>query len=326
MALCPTHENSLYNLALIKSQKSHKKEAIMLHMRALEINPDFTEAHYNLATILNEEGNISESLNHYQEVLRINPTSINAYIYLGNMYKNMGDDQKALEFYFKALSINPEYAIAYNNIANIYQHSGNIPGAIHYYKTTLQLQSNNSYAFFNLQFCLLRICDWTDYELRMEKMISVIVENLKNNDTVNIEPFYSLIYPLSHDLRKAISNLRANKHLNNIKSLRKPPYKYLKELAPSNRLRIGYVSSDYLNHPTMHLTQSIFGLHNKSNVEIFCYSLSKNDNSEFRSKIIRESEHFKDLSNVKSKFLLYLLVYVYVNESFYTNFCSLDNM
>lgn len=34
------------------------------------------------------------------------------------------------------------------------------------------------------------------------------------------------------------------------------------------RLRVGYVSSDFGNHPLSHLMGSVFGMHNKENVEV----------------------------------------------------------
>ena len=44
--------------------------------------------------------------------------------------------------------------------------------------------------------------------------------------------------------------------------------------------------------------QSIPGLHDTANVEIFCYALSPDDNTTFRSKISKEAEHFVDLSQI----------------------------
>lgn len=77
------------------------------------------------------------------------------------------------------------------------------------------------------------------------------------------------------------------------------PYAYPKGLfASDGRLRIGYVSSDFCNHPTSHLMQSVPGFHRRNMVEIFCYSLSPDDNTSFRRKISEEAEHFVDLSKV----------------------------
>jgi protein O-GlcNAc transferase len=86
--------------------------------------------------------------------------------------------------------------------------------------------------------------------------------------------------------------------LEKISVLHKPSYKFTTNLAPDGRLRIGYVSSDFGNHPTSHLMQSIPGMHDRSRVEIFCYSLAPDDNTTFRQKVSRGSEHFIDLSQV----------------------------
>ena len=48
-----------------------------------------------------------------------------------------------------------------------------------------------------------------------------------------------------------------------VQVLHKPPYKFSPNLSPDGRLRIGYVSSDFGNHPTSHLMQSVPGYHNR---------------------------------------------------------------
>ena len=51
--------------------------------------------------------------------------------------------------------------------------------------------------------------------------------------------------------------------------LHRPPYYHPKDLkASGGRLRIGYVSSDFGNHPTSHLMQSIPGFHDRQRVEV----------------------------------------------------------
>ena len=51
--------------------------------------------------------------------------------------------------------------------------------------------------------------------------------------------------------------------------LHKQPYSHVRDLSVTKgRLRIGYVSSDFCNHPTSHLMQSIPGFHNRGSVEV----------------------------------------------------------
>ena len=52
-----------------------------------------------------------------------------------------------------------------------------------------------------------------------------------------------------------------------INVLHKPPYQHPKDLG-GGRLRIGYVSSDFGNHPTSHLMQSIPGMHDREKIEV----------------------------------------------------------
>lgn len=75
----------------------------------------------------------------------------------------------------------------------------------------------------------------------------------------------------------AINNLLMLR-FSQINVLHKPTYDHPKELKElKGRLRIGYVSSDFGNHPTSHLMQSIPGFHDRDNVEVCnmreCYEM-----------------------------------------------------
>lgn len=132
----------------------------------------------------------------------------------------------------------------------------------------------------------------------MKRLIQIVGEQLEKNRLPSVHPHHSMLYPLSHDYRKAIAARHANLCVEKVLTLHKPPYPYPKELSADGRLRIGYVSSDFGNHPTSHLMQSIPGFHDRSRVEIFCYSLSPDDGTTFRAKIARDTEHFVDLSQI----------------------------
>lgn len=58
-----------------------------------------------------------------------------------------------------------------------------------------------------------------------------------------------------------------------INVLHKPPYQHPKDLG-GGRLRIGYVSSDFGNHPTSHLMQSIPGMHDREKIEVIMTVMS----------------------------------------------------
>ncbi|KAK3577263.1 hypothetical protein CHS0354_030548 [Potamilus streckersoni] len=296
LALCTTHADSLNNLANIKREQGNTEEAVKLYLKALEVYPEFAVAHSNLASVLQQQGKLHEALMHYKEAIRISPTFADAYSNMGNTLKEMQDIQGALQCYTRAIQINPAFADAHSNLASIHKDSGNIPEAIASYRTALKLKPDFPDAYCNLAHCLQIVCDWTEYNSRMKRLVQIVQDQLEKNRLPSVHPHHSMLYPLTHEMRKAIATRHANLCLEKINVLHKPPYVHPK--TATGRLRIGYVSSDFGNHPTSHLMQSIPGLHNVENVEIFCYSLSSDDGTNFRQKIAREAEHFVDLSQI----------------------------
>ncbi|XP_052793386.1 UDP-N-acetylglucosamine--peptide N-acetylglucosaminyltransferase 110 kDa subunit-like isoform X2 [Mya arenaria] len=299
LTLAPNHSDSLNNLANIKREQGNTEDAVSLYLKALEVFPEFAVAHSNLASVLQQQGKLHEALLHYKEAIRINPTFADAYSNMGNTLKEMQDVQGALQCYTRAIQINPAFADAHSNLASVHKDSGNIPEAIQSYRTALKLKPEFPDAYCNLAHCLQIVCDWSDYGERMKKLVQIVDDQLEKNRLPSVHPHHSMLYPLRHDMRRDIAAKHANLCLEKINILHKPSYEHPKDLTASGgRLRIGYVSSDFGNHPTSHLMQSVPGLHDKDSVEIFCYSLSPDDGTSFRAKVSKESEHFLDLSQI----------------------------
>ncbi|KAI1713615.1 glycosyl transferase family 41 domain-containing protein [Ditylenchus destructor] len=300
LQLCPTHADSQNNLANIKREQGKIEEATQLYLKALEIYPEFAAAHSNLASILQQQGRLQEAIEHYKEAIKISPTFADAYSNMGNTLKEMGDVNGALQCYTRAIQINPAFADAHSNLASIHKDSGNIPEAIHSYSTALKLKSDFPDAFCNLAHCLQIICDWSDYDNRMKKLVLIVEDQLSKKRLPSVHPHHSMLYPLSHEQRMAIAAKHAQLCMEKVMVLHKAQYPYPDRLSvrSGQRLRIGYVSSDFGNHPTSHLMQSIPGMHNRERVEVFCYALSPNDGTNFRLKLMNEAEHFVDLSQV----------------------------
>ena len=67
--------------------------------------------------------------------------------------------------------------------------------------------------------------------------------------------------------------------------------------SPKPHLNVGYVSSDFNNHPLAHLMQSVFGFHNLMRVRAFCYATTASDGSVHRQQIEREAPVFLDVAS-----------------------------
>jgi hypothetical protein len=113
---------------------------------------------------------------------------------------------------------------------------------------------------------------------------------------------------------------------------------------PSPQLNVGYVSSDFNNHPLAHLyvkipclhtrswrrdrltdcnrMQSVFGFHDQTRVKAHCYATTASDKSIHRQQIEREAPVFRDVSAWSSDKLVEQIVqdgiHILVNLNGYT--------
>ncbi|KAF1940006.1 TPR-like protein [Clathrospora elynae] len=101
-----------------------------------------------------------------------------------------------------------------------------------------------------------------------------------------------------------------------------PSTVYQPPVPPKPYLKVGYVSSDFNNHPLAHLMQSVFGLHTPDRVKAFCYATTASDGSEHRKQIEREAPVFYDASSWSAERLVHQIVndgiHVLVNLNGYT--------
>lgn len=111
-------------------------------------------------------------------------------------------------------------------------------------------------------------------------------------------PFHTFTCPLTAKQIRQIS--QRNGLRISCSTLRAPwlsPHIYEPPRPPRPQLHVGYVSSDFNNHPLAHLMQSVFGFHDKSRVKAFCYATTASDGSTHRQQIEREAPVFLDASS-----------------------------
>ena len=146
---------------------------------------------------------------------------------------------------------------------------------------------------------------------------------LSSPNAPTVLPFHTFTAPLSakqirqisqrNGLRISVLNMRSSWLPTAVLPPPPPPNPYLK---------VGYVSSDFNNHPLAHLMQSVFGMHDPKRVRAYCYATTPSDNSVHRRQIEREAPEFYDASSWNVERLVKKIVddgiHVLVNLNGYT--------
>jgi len=113
------------NLAAIYGLKGRKLEMIKLLRKALEIQPDYPDAHINLGTALKENGDLNGAIASFQQALKLKPSYLEAHINLGNALHEQGDLIAGIVCFENALKLKPSYPEAHWNLSLVQLLSGN---------------------------------------------------------------------------------------------------------------------------------------------------------------------------------------------------------
>ena len=147
-------DEQAFNLAIQHHQRGNFQEAISYYKKAIQINPNLSEAHNNLGYAYQGLGKTQEAINCYQKAIQINPNLSEVHNNLGYAYQELGKTQEAMNCYQKAIQINSDYVEAHNNLGHLYRELGKTQEAMNCYQKAidlydhvLALNPNNSGAY-----------------------------------------------------------------------------------------------------------------------------------------------------------------------------------
>ena len=144
------------NYGVILKDLGKLQEAESSTRKAIELNPDFAEAHYNLGRIFKDLDKIQEAENSYRKALEINPNFAEANSNLGNILKDLGELKEAELSFCKAIEIKPDFAQAHSNLGNIFKVLGKLQEAETSYRKALELNPDLTEANWNISHILLK--------------------------------------------------------------------------------------------------------------------------------------------------------------------------
>jgi protein O-GlcNAc transferase len=214
-------------------------EAVVRYEQALSLNPNIPEALSNLALALKSMGKADAAITRYRQALVLKPNAPEILSNLGIVLRDQGRTGEAITCYQKALALKPDYAAARSNLGNALRDQGRYDEAIASYRQALALRPDYPDAASNL--------GTTIFDLHYS-------ERHCSNSTLDAALLYARhVEPAS--LRKDFANAAD----------------------PERRLRIGYVSADFHNHPVGVLLEGALAAHDPTKVEVYCYSNSRDD-------------------------------------------------
>ncbi|MBF0335562.1 MAG: glycosyltransferase family protein [Alphaproteobacteria bacterium] len=146
----PLHAGALHLLGVLSHQSGHAAGAIDLVRRAVDVKPDYAEAHANLGVILQAAGHLAEAEESLRNAVVCDPGSAQHLTCLGVASQANGKAAEAAFCHRHALRVDAGHADAWSNWGIALKSLGQLDEAERAYRRALALRPGHADALVNL--------------------------------------------------------------------------------------------------------------------------------------------------------------------------------
>ena len=149
LELRPEFAEAHSNLAILLRSRGEDQDAARHYHDALRLRPDYPEAHYNYAAMLAARGSSVGADHHYNEALQLRPDYVDAHHGLAGLLAAQGRLAEAEEHYREVLRLRPESVEARNDLAVLLEEAGRPEEAAEQYRQALRIDEDSPQTHYN---------------------------------------------------------------------------------------------------------------------------------------------------------------------------------
>jgi len=267
--------------------KREPEAALDFIEKSLKLDSKNWLAHSNKGNLLKELNKPEAALKSFEKAISLQPNYAEAYNNIGNLYQDLNQPEVAIKSFEKAISLQPNYAQAYSNLGNALLKLKLLESALVAYERAMKYGDNSGLILSSYINCKMQLCEWAG----MEDLISNLHNLNQNNNIFKFLPFCLL-------------SICDDPHL-----IRKVTQEYIETSNPSksdlgafplpvrhDKIRIGYYSPDFRNHPVSYLLAGVFESHNKDKFELIGFSMGTQVMDEMRARLAPQFDQLIDIS------------------------------
>ena len=321
----PDYAEAFNNLGILYKELGQLDKAVQNHKIAININSKYDEAHNNLGILFMELGQLESAIESYKSAIKANKNFIEAINNLGLVLMNLGQIEEAIKYYQKALKINPSFALTYNNLGvaykNLHIHDAaskcfqksialepnysdalcnyghlltemdNLQDALANYEHAFAIKPDADYLLGTIIHTKMHLCIWNEYSNNLNELQAQINDGQKRIDAFS---FMALID--DPEIQGKVSKIYfkdRNPRSNLLPQIKNHP--------KHNKIKIGYFSADFREHPVSYLTAELYETHDRNQFEVHAFSYGPDTKDEMNLRIKAGVDHFHDVREMSHK-------------------------
>jgi protein O-GlcNAc transferase len=271
----PDHFESLLNRGVALTRLGRLDEAIANNRRLVTAHPKKVESHFNLAEVLLAASRYQEALTHSEGALALDPQHAGARLDQGLALAALGELEEAHTALARARTLGARIPLA----------TPIEPGAS---RDAVDLHPAEIY--LTRAYERLEECDWSDFDGLSTRFASLIGDATFGPMGSPALGFRAMMLGIDLPRQLRLANEIA-------RAWPATPRKSASSRTHDPRIRVGYVSSDFRDHPMSHIIAPLLARHDRTRVEVYGYALCPDDGSEHRQNVVSACDHFCDVTN-----------------------------
>jgi protein O-GlcNAc transferase len=321
----PDYTEAINNLGIIYLNQEQYDEAKSLFEQAIKIKPDYTEAINNLGLVFLKLKDFKKAKINIDKAIILKDNFQNGYVALGSyfqsiedhknaelnykkateikgkdvsvylalLYLDLNDFQESEKILNKSIKLKPKDAKNYLYRSIVYNNKEEFHLSLQDLETAFKLDDTlykSPYKVFMLISAKNKFCDWSGNKKLKNNLLNVTQKkDLKHLDAFGLFTIMddieltknvtiNKVEELSAGITRTVFNININKN---------------------KKIKIGYYSPDFYEHPVGYIVSELFTHHNKNEFEIIGFSLNPNykTSSKIRNEIINGLDNFIECGN-----------------------------
>ena len=261
-------------------------EALDCYTKALAANPNYAEAYSNRGLVFFKLKQYSEALSEFDKAIAVNPMLSEGWAQKGELLHELEYFSEAIAHFDRALEINPKFAEAWADKAAANGAMKNYEDSLSSYEHAFSLKSTLNYLLGDYVHTKMFICDWSGIEARLAELQNRIISGDRAGSPFKVISAFD---------SPKLNFLSAKSWVDDKFPASKEPAAFEKN--KHRKIKVGYFSADFINHPVAILTSELFELHDRNRFEVYGFSLARPNSEDQVQNRLRNA--FDELIDIK---------------------------
>jgi protein O-GlcNAc transferase len=267
ISLNPNDPHAHNNLGTLLDDIGQPTQAIAAYRQAIFLNPNFAPAHSNLGASLRDAGQLEEAITSLRQAILLDPNNAQAHYNLGNALTDKRELERAIAAYRRAIALKPNYLKAASNLSHALTETGQLDEAITSARQAIALNPTLPEPHNHLGNALKAAGNLDDAIAAYRQAISLTPSPPQAFSNLLLTMHYHPGFDAQTIFQE--HDRWSQEHAHPLKQFLHP---HSNNRNPDRRLKIGYVSPDFNNHPVGRFLLPLLAHHDKSQFEVFAYS------------------------------------------------------